>query len=59
MKAEDWRMYGYIWRHLPGGLANKLVCTLLLAAAAVALAWFIVFPWLTPHLPLDRVMPTG
>jgi len=23
----------------------------------VALLWFIVFPWLTPQLPLDRVMP--
>jgi hypothetical protein len=25
--------------------------------AAAALLWFIVFPWLTPQLPLDRVMP--
>lgn len=52
-------MYGWIWRHLPGGVASKLVFTAALAVASVALLWFIVFPWITPLLPLDRVMPGG
>jgi hypothetical protein len=38
-------MYLWLWRHLPGGVMTKLACTI------------IVFPWLTPQLPLDRVMP--
>jgi hypothetical protein len=27
--------------------------------AVVALLWLVIFPWLTPHLPLDQVMPRG
>lgn len=52
-------MYGWIWRQLPGGTAQKVVCALILAVAAVALLWFVVFPWITPLIPLDRVMPNG
>ena len=50
-------MYLWLWRHLPGGVTGKLVGTVILALAAAALLWFVVFPWLTPQLPLDRVMP--
>ena len=50
-------MYLWLWRHLPGGVTGKLACAIVLALAAAALLWFIVFPWLTPQLPLDRVMP--
>jgi hypothetical protein len=50
-------MYLWLWRHLPGGVTSKLVYTAILAVAAAALLWFIVFPWLTPQLPLDQVMP--
>ena len=39
------------WRH------GKLACTIILVLAAAALLWFIVFPWLTPELPVNRVMP--
>lgn len=52
-------MYGWIWRRLPGGTPSKLACALLLSAAAAAVLWFFVFPWVTPLLPLDRVMPGG
>jgi hypothetical protein len=52
-------VYGWIWRHLPGCAAAKLGCTLALAIAAAALLWIIIFPWITPLLPLDRVMPGG
>jgi hypothetical protein len=51
-------MYLWLWRHLPGGVTSKLACAILLTLAAAALLWFIAFPWLTPQLPLDRVMPT-
>ncbi|MGA3526748.1 hypothetical protein [Melissospora conviva] len=51
-------MYSWIWRHLPFGLAGKLIGTLLLATAALALLWFIVFPWAEPLLPFDDVQVT-
>ncbi|HVW44521.1 MAG TPA: hypothetical protein VHC18_24535 [Amycolatopsis sp.] len=48
-------MYGWIWRHLPGPLAAKLVISLVLALAIVALLFFVVFPWLDPLLPFNQV----
>lgn len=51
-------MYAWIWRKLPFGLAGKLVGSVLLAAATVALLWFVVFPWAEPLLPFDDVQVT-
>jgi hypothetical protein len=51
-------MYAWIWRRLPFGLAGKLTGSVLLAAAAVALLWFVVFPWAEPLLPFDDVQVT-
>ncbi|MFG2056419.1 hypothetical protein ACGFI9_20590 [Micromonospora sp. NPDC048930] len=51
-------MYAWIWRKLPFGLAGKLIGSLLLAAATVALLWFVVFPWAEPLLPFDDVQVT-
>jgi hypothetical protein len=48
-------MYTWIWRHLPGPLALRVVQGLLLVAAASALLLFVVFPWLEPHLPINHV----
>lgn len=48
-------MYGWIWRHLPGGALGKLAQTGALIALAAAILWFVVFPWLGPRLPLDQV----
>jgi hypothetical protein len=48
-------MYVWIWRHLPGALALKLLQTLLLVAAVCALLLFVVFPWIEPHLPISQV----
>lgn len=48
-------MYVWIWRHLPGPLAVKLVQTLVLLLAVVALLLFVVFPWIEPHLPISQV----
>ncbi len=52
-------MYGWLWRALPGGPASKLVSLVLIIALVVAVLWFLVFPWATLHLPIDRVGVTG
>lgn len=43
-------MYAWIWRHLPFGLPGKLAGSLVLAGGAVALLWFVLFPWLDPFV---------
>jgi hypothetical protein len=48
-------MYTWIWRHLPGPVAVKLLETLIIILAVVALLFFVVFPWLEPYLPFDHV----
>jgi hypothetical protein len=48
-------MYTWIWRHLPGPTAVKVLETLVLLLAVVALLFFVIFPWLEPYLPFDRV----
>ncbi|MET8301171.1 hypothetical protein ACFYON_17645 [Micromonospora sp. NPDC005686] len=51
-------MYAWIWRKLPFGLPGKLIGSLLLATATVALLWLVVFPWAEPLLPFDDVQVT-
>ncbi len=51
-------MYAWIWRKLPFGLPGKLIGSLLLATGAVALLWYVVFPWAEPLLPFDDVQVT-
>ena len=48
-------MYVWIWRHLPGPVAAKLLQTLLLLLAVTALLLFVIFPWIEPHLPINQV----
>ncbi|WP_198597958.1 hypothetical protein [Blastococcus atacamensis] len=48
-------MYGWIWRHLPGGTGLKTLQALVLVAAVCALLLFVVFPWVEPHLPFNDV----
>ncbi|MGY1856543.1 hypothetical protein [Modestobacter sp. SYSU DS0290] len=48
-------MYGWIWRHLPGGTASRAACALVLALGVVALLLFVVFPWVEPRLPFTDV----
>jgi hypothetical protein len=52
-------MYPWIWRHLPGPAAVKLLQALLLVAAITALLFFVVFPWVEPHLPINKVTVPG
>jgi hypothetical protein len=48
-------MYGWLWRTFPGGIAGKLLCSLVLTAAAVALLFLVVFPRVEPLLPFQDV----
>ena len=48
-------MYGWIWRHLPGGTASRAALALVLVLAVVALLMFVVFPWAEPRLPWGDV----
>lgn len=48
-------MYGWIWRHLPGPLALRIVEAVVLVAAVIALLMFVVFPWVEPRLPFNNV----
>lgn len=43
-------MYAWIWRLLPFGTPGKLAGSLLLAGSAVAMLWFVIFPWLDPWI---------
>ncbi|GHF58160.1 hypothetical protein FHX82_000269 [Amycolatopsis bartoniae] len=52
-------MYAWIWRHLPGPVGAKLLLAVVLVLAVVALLLFVVFPWLEPLLPFNRVSVTG
>ena len=53
-------MYGWLWRTFPGGLAGKLLCSLLTLAAVLALLFFVVFPWVEQLLPFqDVTVDTG
>jgi hypothetical protein len=51
-------MYVWVWRHLPFGRPGKIVGSLLLITLAVALLWYVVFPWAEPLLPFDDVQVT-
>ena len=48
-------MYGWIWRHLPGPLAVKVLISLVIAAGVLTLLWLFVFPWVEHLLPLGAV----
>ena len=48
-------MYVWIWRRLPGGLPGKLAgCTALLVGA-LALLFYVAFPWAEDHVPFNNV----
>jgi len=48
-------VYSWIWRTLPGGLPGKLLGSLVLLAAAVAVLFLLVFPAVEPLLPFSDV----
>jgi hypothetical protein len=48
-------VYVWIWRRLPGGVAGKLLGSLLLLTGVLALLFLVVFPWAEPRLPFNQV----
>lgn len=48
-------MYSWIWRHLPGSRAVRVVEALLLVVAVLTLLMLVVFPWIEPRLPYNDV----
>ncbi|MBO3746018.1 hypothetical protein J5X84_08070 [Streptosporangiaceae bacterium NEAU-GS5] len=48
-------MYGLIWRRLPKRTWLRITISLLLIGVAGVVLWYVVFPWLEPQVPLDRV----
>jgi hypothetical protein len=48
-------VYGWIWRHLPGGAGLRTLQAHVLVAAVCALLLFVVFPWVEPKLPFNDV----
>lgn len=48
-------MYGWIWRYLPGPMGAKITLAVVLFLGVVALLLFVVFPWLEPLLPFNKV----
>ncbi|WP_324275213.1 hypothetical protein [Blastococcus brunescens] len=48
-------MYSWIWRHLPGNAAAKVLAASVMALAVAALLLFVVFPEVEPLLPFTNV----
>jgi hypothetical protein len=51
-------MYGWIWKVLPGGWRGKTAGSFLLLLGALALLFFVIFPWVEPRLPFNHVTVT-
>jgi hypothetical protein len=51
-------VYGWIWRHLPGGWWGRLGGSFVLLLAALALLFYVLFPWIEPRLPFNHVTIT-
>jgi hypothetical protein len=48
-------VYGWLWRSFPGGLAGKLLCSLVLLTGTLALLFFVIFPQVEQLLPFQDV----
>jgi hypothetical protein len=48
-------VYGWLWRVLPGRTPVKLLTSLLLVVAVLAVLFFVVFPVVEVHLPSTQV----
>lgn len=48
-------MYGWLWNHLPGPTAVRVLIALALLFGVVAVLFLWVFPWLEPILPFGDV----
>lgn len=48
-------MYGWIWRKLPGPTAAKVAQCAGLIIAVIVVLFLVVFPFVSAHLPIDKV----
>ncbi|MBO0836550.1 MAG: hypothetical protein J2P28_13730 [Actinobacteria bacterium] len=46
-------MYSWFWRRLPGGAAARLVQLVMIAIVVSVVLWYLVYPWVALHLPID------
>jgi hypothetical protein len=46
-------VYGWLWRRLPGGPAARLAQLLLVLVVVGLLLWYLLYPWVSQHLPFD------
>jgi len=54
-RAQEADVYGWLWRHLPGGPLVRALTALVLLLAVIALLFLVVFPWAEPRLPFQDV----
>lgn len=47
-------MYGWLWRHLPGGRAVRSAQAFALFCLVLVLLMLVVFPAVEPHLPFGQ-----
>jgi hypothetical protein len=52
-------MYAWIWNHLPGPTAVRILTCALVFVALVAVLFTWVFPWIEPRLPFTEVTVDG
>jgi hypothetical protein len=48
-------MYGWVWRHMFGPWPLKVIQSLILLVAVLALLFLVIFPWVEPRLPFTDV----
>ena len=48
-------MYGWFWSKLPGPLLARFATVLVLMVGVVLLLFTVVYPAVSPHLPLSNV----
>jgi hypothetical protein len=46
-------VYGWIWRHLPGPTAVRVLMSAVLLVAVVAVLFIWVFPAVAPYVPFN------
>jgi hypothetical protein len=52
-------VYGWLFRHLPGPTPVKVALAVLLVGVVATVLLLVVFPWVEPHLPINRVVVDG
>jgi hypothetical protein len=46
-------MYGWLWRHLPGPTAVRVLLVVLLVVAVFAACFAWLYPAIAPHMPFN------